>query len=437
MRAERTIGAACGFAITLSAFGQCAPAWTHEGPNTEGYYGWGTANLGDLTGDGNSDIVSQFYSGTDGETGYAFVSAVDGDPIEVCDLCEFEGFGALPLGDVDGDGIAEWLRVHAYAGVSVMSGRQTVLWTHAGEGLGAMVCGDLDGDGVADFGVGDPDASTTTVYSGATRQMIAGLPIACDGGMGIEDISGDGLDDFILWEAFTGATVLHAFSGADLSVLYTVPGNDYFGATMASVGDVDGDQAADFACTAPNYRSGGVSVGLVVLLSGATGDAIGEVVGSALEPISAVFGAGDWNLDGVRDIVLSCPGADHHGINSGRASFRSGDDLRVIDRIDGALAGDSLGATKALVEGLPGQTRPGMIIAETGYTGTLTDQGRISLHISRCPADFSCDGAANTLDVLAFLNAWNAGDLAADTNFDNQVDTLDVLTFLNIWAQGC
>ncbi|MBK7405444.1 MAG: hypothetical protein IPJ41_12630 [Phycisphaerales bacterium] len=26
-----------------------------------------------------------------------------------------------------------------------------------------------------------------------------------------------------------------------------------------------------------------------------------------------------------------------------------------------------------------------------------------------CPADFNQDGAVNTIDVLGFLNAWNAG----------------------------
>ncbi len=54
-----------------------------------------------------------------------------------------------------------------------------------------------------------------------------------------------------------------------------------------------------------------------------------------------------------------------------------------------------------------------------------------------CPADFNRDGAVNTLDVLAFLNAWSAGDIRADVNGDGRVDTLDVLAFLNLWNAGC
>ena len=54
-----------------------------------------------------------------------------------------------------------------------------------------------------------------------------------------------------------------------------------------------------------------------------------------------------------------------------------------------------------------------------------------------CVADFNGDGAVNTLDVLAFLNAWNAGDISADVNGDGDINTLDVLAFLNLWAAGC
>jgi hypothetical protein len=54
-----------------------------------------------------------------------------------------------------------------------------------------------------------------------------------------------------------------------------------------------------------------------------------------------------------------------------------------------------------------------------------------------CPADFNADGQVNTLDVLAFLNAWSAGEPAADFNADGQINTLDVLAFLNAWSAGC
>ncbi|MCC7387831.1 MAG: hypothetical protein IT431_03595 [Phycisphaerales bacterium] len=54
-----------------------------------------------------------------------------------------------------------------------------------------------------------------------------------------------------------------------------------------------------------------------------------------------------------------------------------------------------------------------------------------------CVADFNGDGTVNTVDVLAFLNAWNAGDSSADINGDGAVNTVDVLAFLNLWNAGC
>jgi hypothetical protein len=54
-----------------------------------------------------------------------------------------------------------------------------------------------------------------------------------------------------------------------------------------------------------------------------------------------------------------------------------------------------------------------------------------------CTADFNADGQVNTLDVLAFLNAWAAREASADFNADGAINTLDVLAFLNAWSAGC
>jgi hypothetical protein len=56
---------------------------------------------------------------------------------------------------------------------------------------------------------------------------------------------------------------------------------------------------------------------------------------------------------------------------------------------------------------------------------------------SACAADFNGDGSVDTRDVIAFLNAWSAGDDSADSNGDGVVDTRDVILFLNLWTAGC
>ena len=59
--------------------------------------------------------------------------------------------------------------------------------------------------------------------------------------------------------------------------------------------------------------------------------------------------------------------------------------------------------------------------------------------LSRCPGrpgDYNGDTVVDTLDFLAFLNDWVAGNPKADWNGDTVVDTLDFLAFLNDWTLG-
>lgn len=63
--------------------------------------------------------------------------------------------------------------------------------------------------------------------------------------------------------------------------------------------------------------------------------------------------------------------------------------------------------------------------------------GEVFRVIPRCRVDLNGDGAADTLDVLAYLNFWTNADPAADFTGDGVVNTLDVLRFLNDWSAGC
>lgn len=54
-----------------------------------------------------------------------------------------------------------------------------------------------------------------------------------------------------------------------------------------------------------------------------------------------------------------------------------------------------------------------------------------------CAADFNADGAIDTRDVVAFLNAFAAEEPRADINADGLVDTRDVVAMLNRWTAGC
>lgn len=81
------------------------------------------------------------------------------------------------------------------------------------------------------------------------------------------------------------------------------------------------------------------------------------------------------------------------------------------------------------------------VIAGAASDWNSNGEGAGALHVyelrDRCPADFNGDCVVDTLDVIAFLNAWVNGDDSADLNADGNVDTLDVLLFLNLWSAGC
>ncbi|MDQ7012777.1 MAG: choice-of-anchor B family protein [Planctomycetota bacterium] len=81
-------------------------------------------------------------------------------------------------------------------------------------------------------------------------------------------------------------------------------------------------------------------------------------------------------------------------------------------------------------------------VAEDAQSGSIVEAAIDELSIfdyvcNGCAADFDGDGTVNTQDVLAFLNAWTAGDSSADFNNDGTVNTQDVLAFLNAWTAGC
>ncbi|HZW09744.1 MAG TPA: agmatine deiminase family protein [Phycisphaerales bacterium] len=74
---------------------------------------------------------------------------------------------------------------------------------------------------------------------------------------------------------------------------------------------------------------------------------------------------------------------------------------------------------------------------EEGIGHDVNDAAFVIKGSGSCVADFDGNGAVNTQDVLAFLNAWNAREGSADVNGDGSINTLDVTAFLNAWNSGC
>ncbi len=135
----------------------------------------------------------------------------------------------------------------------------------------------------------------------------------------------------------------------------------------------------------------------------------------------------DQNLP---DIPVNVVAADHR---QRRLTIYAGTDAGLLRTVDG---GDSWHAYPPGLPNVPvididlDTGRDRLVVATQG-------RGAWSVSIVYCEGDWNGDGVANTIDVLAFLNDWAAGDEDADVNGDGDVNTLDVIAFLNDWAAGC
>ena len=77
----------------------------------------------------------------------------------------------------------------------------------------------------------------------------------------------------------------------------------------------------------------------------------------------------------------------------------------------------------------------------SGAGGATFDSVRLRIYgramPSNCAADFNNDGTVNVLDVVAFINTWNAQGPGSDANNDGLINILDVIAFINTWNLGC
>ena len=148
------------------------------------------------------------------------------------------------------------------------------------------------------------------------------------------DVNGDGARDVLISSSnydgddANGAVLANAgrlfiFNGATGALLRTLEppfpqAGARFGFWDASLGDVDGDGAGDFATSAPGQVVGGATVGQVYVYSGRTGARLRTI--NAPEPLAAtgafgadfggnLIGPGDLNGDGVGDLVVTASGS--------------------------------------------------------------------------------------------------------------------------------
>lgn len=308
---------AAPFAAPASAAIPLTPSFTTESNIVNDARGITVSTAGDVNGDGYSDILvsAPDYSGGQGLV-YLFLSP-----------------GAA--------GFANLAPANAFF-------TNTDPGSHYGAAL--AVIGDADRDGYLDFAVGAPDLAdgsnnpigSVYVYRGGagTPSTTAAATFPGDPSFphfgtlvaGLGDINGDGYSDF----AFTatnlgGIAVLEGAPGLAFNgTVIASPSGSTFGASIAGIGDVNGDGMSDFVVGEPGATSTLAGEGRTYLYSNISdlADPIwfvsGGQAGAGLG--GAVTGA-DFNQDGFADIAMSAPAYDLTGVgltDCGRLSVFAG-----------------------------------------------------------------------------------------------------------------
>ncbi|RMH26010.1 MAG: hypothetical protein D6692_10045, partial [Planctomycetota bacterium] len=250
--------------------------------------------------------------------------------------------------------------------VIVSTATDEVLWQFSAEQTGdvipiAATAGDVNDDGLDDVIITIMRWNETTemmdswvdVRSGVDGALLFNLqsPAVITDGFGVSvaaagDVDGDGHDDIIVGAPLGGKQVTgraYVFSGLDGALLRTVhnfgPGA-MLGASVAGLGDIDGDGNADYIVGAPADEQ---SLGFARAYSGATGALLRSF--TATEP-GGEFGRnvaalGDITGDGVAEVVVTEPAivldADASGapLRQGRVHVYSGADGLSLATLEG------------------------------------------------------------------------------------------------------
>jgi hypothetical protein len=331
-------------------------------------FGHSLTKVGDVDGDGVDDLlVGEPNYSSGGLTGIGRVDLYSGATMtfirehDGATTYDYFGWNVAPAGDFDGDGFADyavgapWFDVGGTvdAGEAVVYSGATgavllqVQGTVAGSLTGYVVAapGDLDGDGAADLLVSAMKYGDVSAYdhSGHFLYGIAGYTGAEFGytlATG-SDLDGDGVPDWFagapLESTQVGGTTyyqtgaVYALSGANGNTIYRYGGYyqyDFFGESLARLGDLDGDGIDDVIAGSPDSSSSVTELGMVVVFSGAAGTTLFNYYGSAAydQLGASVTGLPDMNHDGVPDFAFGAPGVVDFFVTRGQAQVCSGKD---------------------------------------------------------------------------------------------------------------
>jgi hypothetical protein len=340
-------------------------AWNSSGEDqADAYYGCSVASAGDMNGDGFDDVIigTSHFNTANNDAGkvYLYQGSINGLATRFTwnssgdDQADaYYGISVTSAGDVNGDGYDE-VMVGAYYYDTANSNAGKVylyngIWSSVGDdqananfGSSVANAGDVNGDGYDDVIVGAYEYSTENLWVGKAYLYLGGSSgLATNDAWnssgddqsfakygwsvaGAGDVNGDGYDDVIVGAFYYDTKNSHAgkaylylgnASGLSATAAWTSSGdnqaNAWYGSTVASAGDVNGDGYDDVIVGADWYDSVNSNVGKAYLyLGSASGLATSSAWNSTGDDQTnsnygcSIASAGDVNGDGYDDVIV-------------------------------------------------------------------------------------------------------------------------------------
>jgi hypothetical protein len=442
------------------------------------FFSVSVASAGDVNGDGYDDIIIGAHlndaGGNNAGRAYIYFGGAGLNSIPDIILTGIDdgdrfGISVSSAGDVNGDGFSDvivgaWFnsaggnnagRAYIYCGGASMDNSPDVILTGAAPsdnfGISVSTAGDVNGDGYSDvivgawandaggnnagrayiyFGGQSMDDTADIILTGAEAEDRFGYSVSMAG-----DVNGDGYSDVIVGAYSNDAGGNNAgrayifFGGQSMDsivdVLLTgVSTGDFFGYSVSTAGDTNGDGYSDVVVGAYNNDAGGNNAGSAyIFFGGASMDNNPDVIltGSAIDDNFgfSVSNAGDVNGDGYSDIIVGAPGNDNGGFNAGRAYiYFGGANMDGIADIilTGAAVGDQFGYSVSTVGDVNLDGHADVMVGAPFNSAIGSTSGRSYLYTNSLsgtdiPDEFFTGAAGN--NFLGF-SVSSAGDVNGD-----------------------
>ena len=453
--------------------------WTAEGDQVGSSFGHSVSTAGDVNGDGYDDAIvgAIRYDNGQADEGRVFVFHGSAEGLSTIPNWTAEGdleytwfgYSVGTAGDVNGDGYDDvivgtaWYydndqyqegRAFVYFGSAL--GLSTIPnWTAQSNviddnfGFSVSTAGDVNGDGYDDVIVGaihyDKAKGRAYVYNGSAEGLSAipdwtaeGDQDAAQFGSSVNtagDVNGDGYDDVIIGapgysndQVQEGRAYIYLGSEVGLSIVpaWTAESNHddaYFGFSVSTAGEVNGDGYDDVIIGAPFYTDNDhVQEGRAfVYLGSAVGLSTDHAWTADNDQTGAQFGlsvstGGDMNGDGFGDVIVGAP--NHHS-DEGRAYVFFGSEVGLSGVPDWTADCDQWGAYYGLAVSTAGDVDgdgyDDIIVGAPYYSNGQAEEGRAFVYINNNSpiANAGYDQSVTTFSSVT-LDGSSSNDLDGD-----------------------